>query len=46
MDICDESTLPAHFAALDKLRMDWPTKVIAAKRRIATAVLDAGGYPL
>jgi alkylation response protein AidB-like acyl-CoA dehydrogenase len=46
MDICDESSLLGHFAALDKLRVDWPAKVIAAKRRIAKAVLDAGGYPL
>jgi alkylation response protein AidB-like acyl-CoA dehydrogenase len=46
MDICDDSTLPAHFAVLDKLRMDWPAKLIAAKRRIAKAVLEAGGYPL
>jgi hypothetical protein len=45
MDICEESTLPAHFAALDKLRIEWPTKVIAARRRIAAAVLEAGGYP-
>jgi alkylation response protein AidB-like acyl-CoA dehydrogenase len=46
MDICEESTLPGHFAALDRLRFDWPTKVIAAKRRIARSVLEAGGYPL
>jgi hypothetical protein len=46
MDICEEPALRGHFAALDKLRMDWPTKVIEAKRRIARTVLEAGGYPL
>jgi alkylation response protein AidB-like acyl-CoA dehydrogenase len=46
MDICDPASLPTHLAAIDKLRMDWPTKVIAAKRRIAAAVLAAEGYPL
>jgi len=46
MDICEPSSLPKHLAAIDKLRMDWPMKVIAAKRRIATAVLEADGYPL
>src|SRR5262249_32986130 len=46
MDICEPSSLPKHLAAIDKLRMDWPMKVIAAKRRIATAVLEADGHPL
>jgi|SoiMethySBSTD1v2_1073268.scaffolds.fasta_scaffold03058_9 alkylation response protein AidB-like acyl-CoA dehydrogenase len=46
MDICDEPSLSSHFAAIDRLRMDWPTKVIEAKRRIARGVLEAGGYPL
>ena len=46
MDVCDEKSLGGHLAAIDKLRMDWPTKVIAAKRRIAEAVVEAGGYPL
>jgi alkylation response protein AidB-like acyl-CoA dehydrogenase len=46
MDICDASSLPHHLAAIDKLRMDWPMKVIAAKRGIANAVLEAEGYPL
>jgi alkylation response protein AidB-like acyl-CoA dehydrogenase len=46
MDICEPSSLPKHLAAIDKLQMDWPMKVIAAKRRIATAVLEADGYPL
>ncbi len=46
MDICDASSLPNHLAAIDKLRMDWPMKVIAAKRRLASAVLEADGYPL
>jgi alkylation response protein AidB-like acyl-CoA dehydrogenase len=46
MDVCDEATLRGHLAAVDRLRMDWPSKVIAAKRRIAAAVLDADGYPL
>jgi alkylation response protein AidB-like acyl-CoA dehydrogenase len=45
MDIADDKTLPGHLEAMSKLRMDWPTKVIAAKRRISTAVLAAGGYP-
>ena len=31
---------------IDKLRIDWPTKVIEAKRRLAQAVLEADGYPL
>jgi hypothetical protein len=46
MDVCDDKTLAGHLAALDKLRVDWPAKVIAAKRRIAAAVLEADGYPL
>ncbi len=46
MDICDESTLNNHLSAINQLRLDWPAKVIAAKRRIAAAVLDADGYPL
>jgi hypothetical protein len=46
MDICDEGSLPGHLDAINKLRLDWPTKVIAAKRRIAAAVLEADGYPL
>jgi len=45
MDICDPASLPGHLAAIDKLRIDWPTKVIEAKRRIARAVLEARGYP-
>jgi hypothetical protein len=45
MDVCDESTLDRHMAAIDKLRMDWTTKVLAAKRRLAAAVLEAEGYP-
>jgi hypothetical protein len=28
------------------MRIDWPSKVIAAKRRIARAVLEADGYPI
>jgi alkylation response protein AidB-like acyl-CoA dehydrogenase len=46
MDVCDESTLPAHLEAIGKMRIDWPSKVIAAKRRLARSVLEAGGYPL
>jgi alkylation response protein AidB-like acyl-CoA dehydrogenase len=46
MDICDEASLPGHLAAIGHLRSDWPSKVLAAKRRIAQAVLAAGGYPL
>ncbi len=46
MDICDEDTLPGHLDAVNKMRMDWPTKVISAKRRIAASVIEAGGYPL
>jgi hypothetical protein len=46
MDMCDPSTLPSRLAAIDKMRMDWPTKVIEAKRRLAAAVLESGGYPL
>jgi alkylation response protein AidB-like acyl-CoA dehydrogenase len=46
MDICDPATLPKHLAAIGQLRIDWPTKVIAAKRRIARAVLEADGYPV
>jgi alkylation response protein AidB-like acyl-CoA dehydrogenase len=46
MDMCDPATLPARLTAIDKLRMDWPTKVIEAKRRLAAAVLESGGYPL
>jgi hypothetical protein len=46
MDICDERSLPGHLDALGRLRIDLPIKVIAAKRRIAASVLEAGGYPL
>jgi len=46
MDICDEATLPGHLAAIGLLRTDWPSKVLAAKRRIAQAVVAADGYPL
>ena len=45
MDICEGKDLERHLGALKVLQMDWPTKVIAAKRRIATAVLEARGYP-
>jgi alkylation response protein AidB-like acyl-CoA dehydrogenase len=46
MDVCDPETLPKHLDAIGKMRIDWPSKVIAAKRRIARAALEAGGYPL
>ncbi len=46
MDVCDEGSLPAHLEAIGKLRIDWPSKVIAARRRIARAVIEADGYPL
>jgi alkylation response protein AidB-like acyl-CoA dehydrogenase len=46
MDVCDDASLPGHLAALGHLRTDWPSKVLAAKRRIAAAVVDADGYPL
>ena len=46
MDVCDAASLPGHLEAIGKLRIDWPSKVIAAKRRIARAVLEADGYPL
>jgi len=46
MDVCDPASLPGHLEAIGKLRIDWPSKVIAAKRRIARAVLEADGYPI
>jgi alkylation response protein AidB-like acyl-CoA dehydrogenase len=46
MDICDDSILEGHLRALNTLRTDWPTKIIAAKRRVSAAVLEAAGYPL
>jgi hypothetical protein len=46
MDICDPASLKGHLEAIGKLRTDWPSKMLAAKRRIAQAVLEAGGYPL
>ena len=46
MDICENSALNTHLDAVNKLRMDWPTKVIAAKRRVAASVIEADGYPL
>jgi alkylation response protein AidB-like acyl-CoA dehydrogenase len=46
MDICDPELLPKHLEAIGRLRIDWPSKVIAAKRRIARAVLEADGYPI
>jgi alkylation response protein AidB-like acyl-CoA dehydrogenase len=45
MDICEASTLAGHLEAIGQLRMDWPSKVLAAKRRITQAVLAADGYP-
>jgi alkylation response protein AidB-like acyl-CoA dehydrogenase len=46
MDICEGADLERHLENVNKLRIDWPTKVIAAKRRIARSVLEAQGYPL
>ncbi|HEX4351377.1 MAG TPA: acyl-CoA dehydrogenase family protein, partial [Polyangiales bacterium] len=46
MDICDAKNLPGHLEAIGQLRTDWPSKVLAAKRRITQAVLAADGYPL
>ena len=46
MDVCDDASLPGHLAAIGQLRTDWPSKVLAAKRRVAQAVLAADGYPL
>jgi len=46
MDMCEEPALSQHLGMVNTLRMDWPTKVIAAKRRIAQVVLEADGYPL
>jgi alkylation response protein AidB-like acyl-CoA dehydrogenase len=46
MDVCDADALPGHLDAIGKLRIDWPSKVIAAKRRIARAVLESDGYPI
>ncbi len=46
MDVCDADSLPKHLDAIGKMRIDWPSKVIAAKRRIARAVLEADGYPI
>jgi hypothetical protein len=46
MDVCDAESLPEHLESIGKLRIDWPSKVIAARRRIARAVLEADGYPV
>jgi hypothetical protein len=46
MDICDDASRDGHLAALNRLRLDWPSHVIAARRRIAAAVLESEGYPL
>jgi alkylation response protein AidB-like acyl-CoA dehydrogenase len=46
MDVCEEPALAGHLEAVNKLRIDWPTKVIAAKRRLSAAVLEKDGYPL
>ena len=46
MDVCSPESLPGHLEAIGKMRIDWPSKVIAAKRRIARSVLEGGGYPL
>ena len=46
MDVCDPESLPKHLEAIGQMRIDWPSKVIAAKRRIARAVLEADGYPI
>jgi alkylation response protein AidB-like acyl-CoA dehydrogenase len=45
-DVCPENALAGHQAAVSKLRIDWPVKVLAAKRSIAKQVMEAGGYPL
>jgi hypothetical protein len=46
MDILDGKALEQHLAGMAKLYMAWPSKVIAAKRRIALQVIEDGGYPL
>jgi alkylation response protein AidB-like acyl-CoA dehydrogenase len=46
MDVCDPESLPRHLEAIGRMRIDWPSKVIAAKRRIARSVLEADGYPI
>src|ERR1019366_7946143 len=46
MDVCEPESLQSHLDAIGKMRIDWPSKVIAAKRRIARAVLEADGYPI
>jgi alkylation response protein AidB-like acyl-CoA dehydrogenase len=46
MDVCEPESLQNHLDAIGKMRIDWPSKVIAAKRRIARAVLEADGYPI
>jgi alkylation response protein AidB-like acyl-CoA dehydrogenase len=46
MDVCDADSLSGHLAAIGQLRSDWPSKVLAAKRRITQAVIEADGYPL
>ena len=46
MDVCDTESLARHLEAIGRMRIDWPSKVIAAKRRIARAVLEADGYPI
>ncbi len=46
MDVCDERSLSGHLEAVGKMRIDWPSKVIEAKRRVARAVLEADGYPI
>ena len=38
--------LERHLAALSHFRVDWPTKVIDAKRRLAGHVLESDGCPL
>src|SRR5262249_24256183 len=46
MDILDGEALEQHLTGMAKLYMAWPSKVIAAKRRIAQQVIEDGGYPL
>ena len=46
MDILDGEELEGHLKAINNLRMDWPSKVIEAKRRLASHILEADGYPM
>jgi alkylation response protein AidB-like acyl-CoA dehydrogenase len=45
MDIFDGEELERHLTNVSRMRIEWPSKVMEAKRALAARVLEVGGYP-